>query len=210
VKKVKFYSNHPDNLHCVLAVFRSLFNYFFDEELSWKQIEKLMGYESGKGAWTFPAELELAKRGVEVMNIEPFDYEKFLEEGVVYLKANYNDETANYYITQTNIGMNLDKIPEFIKLVKHENRKATIKDVAGFLNDGYLVGAEIDASVLNKKSGLPLHFVLIKGTKDGKYIINDPGLPPMENRLITQEDLKEALGGDGTNGEVSAFRANQT
>ena len=205
-KQVAFYPNHPDNMHCVLAIFRSLFDYFFNEKLSWKQIEKKMGFVKGKGAWTFPAETELAKRGMEVINIEPFDYKRFLKEGEDYLRKAYNQETANYYLHETNINTKRNEIPEFIRVVKHQTRKATVDDIDNFLIDGYLVGAEINSRILNKKPGFSLHYVLIKRLDDDQYVINDPGLPPLENRKVTRGEFMEALGREGTNGEVTAFR----
>lgn len=97
-----------------------------------------------------------------------------------------------------------DDIPEFLKLVNHETRKATIKDIDNFLADGYLVGAEVNSHILNKKEGFSLHFVLVRSGNNRNYIINDPGLPPIENRVITKDEFILALNGS-SNGEVSAF-----
>ena len=100
-------------------------------------------------------------------------------------------------------------IPIFLKLVKHETRKATVEDIDGFVNTGYLVGAEINSRILNKKPGFSLHYVLIrKGDKDN-YILNDPGgssAPPLENRVVSKFEFIQALGNDGSNNEVTAFR----
>lgn len=196
-------------MHCSQAVFRSLFNYFFDEELSWQQIDKITKTIQGKGAWTMAAHIELSKRGIEIINIEPFDYERFCNEGLQYLKDNFDADTVQYYLEKSNLMDVVDDIPVFLKSVKHETRKATIEDIDYFLQSGYLIGAEINSRVLNKKPGFSLHFVLVRSGSNRNYIINDPGggsSPALENRIVSKEEFIEALGKEGSNGEVSAFR----
>lgn len=207
-KQIKFYSNHDDGMHCSQAVFRSLFHYFFNENLNWSEIEKITKTEKGKGAWTMAAEIELARRGVGVINIEPFDYARYYREGVDYLNGNFDDKIVNYYLNKTNLLNVKEDIPIFLKLVKHESRKGTIEDIDGFLDNGYLVGAEINSRILNKKPGFSLHYVLIVEKEKGSYIINDPGLPPLERRMISKNEFIEASGKKGSNGEITAFRGN--
>src|SRR3989339_2058919 len=160
-KRIKFYPNHDDGMHCSQAVFRSLFHYFFNEDLNWGDIEKITKTEKEKGSWTMAAEIELAKRGIDVINIEPFDYARYYQEGIDYLRGNFDEDTVNYYLNKSNLLNVNEDIPTFLKLVKHESRKGTIKDIDGFLDNGYLVGVEINSRILNKKSGLSLHYVLI-------------------------------------------------
>jgi hypothetical protein len=206
---IRFYPNHPDNMHCSQAVFRSLFHYFFNEDLSWEQIDKITKTIPGKGSWTMAAEIELSKRGIEVVNIEPFDYERFYEEGIEYLHGHFNTETVRFYQERSNLFSVKDDIPEFLRLVKHETRRATIQDIETMLQQGYLVGAEINSRILNNKPGFALHYVLIQAHTDTSFSINDPGggsAPPMENRLVSKKDLERALGEDGANSEVTGFR----
>lgn len=204
--QIKFYPNHDDGMHCSQAVFRSLFHYFFNKHLSWSEIEKITKTENKKGAWTMAAEIELAKRGVEVVNIEPFDYARYYQEGIDYLKGNFDENTVNYYLNKSNLLNVKEDIPIFLKLVKHESRKGTIKDIDGFLDNGCLVGAEINSRVLNKKPGLSLHYVLLVGKSANSYIVNDPGFPPLEHRVVSKNEFIEALGKKGSNGEIAAFR----
>lgn len=154
------------------------------------------------------AEIELARRGVDVINIEPFDYVRYYREGVDYLNGNFNHDTVNYYLNKTNILNVKEDIPIFLKLVKHESRRGTIEDIDGFLDKGYLIGAEINSRILNKKPGFSLHYVLIVEKEKGSYIINDPGLPPLERRMVSKNEFIEALGRKGSNGEIAAFRGN--
>jgi hypothetical protein len=206
---MKFYPNHEDNLHCSQAVFRSLFNHFFGEDLTWEEIDRITKTIPGKASWTMAAHMALADRGVEVVNIEPFDYEKFETEGLAYLEKNFDKDTVNWYREKSNLMVVKGDIPEFLKKVKHETRRATGEDIDNFLAKGYLIGAEINSRVLNKKPGFSLHYVLVREANNGNYIVNDPGggsSPPVENRMVTKSEFLEALGKDGANGEVTAFK----
>lgn len=196
-------------MHYSQAVFRSLFHDFFDEDLSWEQIDEITKTIPGKGSWTMAAEIELSKRGIEVVNIEPFDYERFYQEGVGYLRAHFNTDTVHYYLEKSNLLAVKDDIPEFLRLVRHETRRATIQDIETMLQQGYLVGAEINSRILNNKPGFALHYVLIQAHTDTSFSVNDPGggsAPPVENRKVSKADLMRALGEDGANSEVTGFR----
>jgi hypothetical protein len=50
---------------------------------------------------------------------------------------------------------------------------------------------------------------LVRSGDDDNYVINDPGggsSPPLENRVVSKEEFMEALGKEGSNGEVTAFK----
>lgn len=193
-------------MHCSQSVFRSLFEYLCNEKYSWEEIDKLTKTIQGKGSWTMAAYIELAKRGVEVINLEPFDYAQYYQEGVPYLERTFDHNTVQYYLTKSNLLTVRDDIPEFLRLVYHESRRASIEEIDQFLDNGYLIGTEINSRILNKKPGFSLHYVLIKGREGDNYIINDPGLPPLENRLVSKKEFMEALGGETANGEVTAVK----
>lgn len=155
------------------------------------------------------AHIELAKRGVEVINIEPFDYAKFYAERLEYLHRTFDTQTVEYYLTKSNLMHVAEDIPSFLELVRHETRRATIEDIQNFLNQGYLVGAEINSRILNRLPGFSLHYVLITDYHDNEFVLNDPGggsTPPMEQRRVPKSDFIDALGKGRTNGEVTGFR----
>lgn len=59
-KEIPFYPNTDDNLHCVPAVFLSLYDYFFDEKLTWEQIDSILKIE------------ELGNKGREMLDLVAF------------------------------------------------------------------------------------------------------------------------------------------
>lgn len=205
-KKVPFVSNTPDDMHCVLAVFRMVHKYFLKKDISWKKIDKLMHVIPGKGTWTFVGEMELAKRGINVLNIEPVDYNLLYKEGVNYLKKIVGEETAKYYLERSNIATVLKYIPEYLQSVRHETRKATIGEVLKHLKKGNLVGAEVNSDILNNKSGFNLHFVLLYDFDSKHILLHDPGLPPINGRRITIKEFERCWNFPGSNGGITVFR----
>lgn len=188
-----FVGNSDDDMHCVTAVYRMLYLHFFHEQYSWEQIEDLARAVPGKGTWTFVADTELAKRGIQIINIEPVDYEALFAQGPKYLRTLYGDKMADYYLERSNIGEVIKYIPEFLKTVQHETRRSTLREVLGFVKSGKLVGVEINSSILNKQKGFNLHFVLIYDCTKTHVIFHDPGLPPMPSRKISIKRFKECF-----------------
>jgi hypothetical protein len=205
MKNVPFVANHKDNQHCVNAVYRMIHQYYLGTDLSWSQIDKISHAHKGKGTWTFPMETYLAKKGIHVCNIEPVDYRKLYAEGVDYLFEVMGEKMANYFIHRSNISHVLQYIPEYIRSVKHETRRSSMNDIIKLLQEGCLVAAEINMSIMNKTPGFDMHVVLLYDYADGKIIFHDPGLPPVEGRTITPEIFKECFRFAGANGAITYF-----
>ncbi len=205
MNKIKFVENSPDNMHCVNAVFRMVYQYFFAKDLTWEEIDTLTKAIPGKATWTFIGEMEFAKLGLEVINIEPLDYKLLFEKGIDYLKGTCGENTAEYYINKSNIEAVIKYIPDYLKIVKHETRRATIAELIEYLEKGALIGVELNSRILNKRDGFSLHFVLLYGFDDKGFYINDPGLPPIEARYVTFEEFDTAFNFEGANGGVVVF-----
>jgi len=204
-KTIPFVANHKDNIHCVNAVFRMVHHYFFGKDLSWKKIDTLTKTISEKATWTFIGEMEFAKKGLNVLNIEPVDYKKLYEEGIGYLKKVVGEETANYYRDKSNITSVLRYIPEYLQCVRHETRRASIKEIIRFLKTGCLVGAEVNSGILNRKAGFDLHFVLLYDVVGKHIILHDPGLPPIQSRKVTIKEFENCFHYPGANGGITVF-----
>lgn len=192
-------------MHCVNAVFRMVYKHFFGKDFTWEEIDKLTKAIQGKATWTFIGEMEFAKKGLKVKNIEPVDYEKLHRDGVDYLTQIVGKDTADYYLKKSNIGSVIKYIPEYLKNVVHETRRATVEEIVQLLKVGNLIDAEVNSRILNHKPGFSLHFVLLYGF-DGKHIIlHDPGLPPIRSRKISLEEFDKCFNFKGANGGITVF-----
>jgi|SRR3989344_8161579 len=205
MKNVSFTSNSADNIHCVNAVFRMIYKYYFDEEFTWQEIDKLAHAIKGKATWTFIVEMELAKRGINVHNIESVDYLQLYKKGENYLKEIVGEESADYYLNKSNIKSVLKYIPQYLKVVNHETRKATINEIIAALKNNCLVAAEINSSILNNKQGFDLHLVLIYDYDGVNLILHDPGLPPIKSRRVTIDEFKKCFNYPGANCGITIF-----
>lgn len=208
MNSIPFVENHPDDMHCVSAVFRMIHQYYFGYDLSWGQIDELMKATAGKATWTFVGETEFAKKGLAVKNIEPLDYEKLHMEGMEYLKSIMNEDVYRYHQTKSNIQSVIPHIPAYLKHVTHETRKTLTKELIGELKKGNLVAVEVNARILNDLPGFNLHMVLLYGY-DGKHIfLHDPGLPPRKARKVSVKKFEQCFNFMGANGAVTIFSGN--
>jgi hypothetical protein len=201
---VPFVANHPDNMHCVLAVFRMLNRYFLGSDLSWEEIDRIARAVPGKGTWTFPLESRLASLGVPVKSIESVDYRRLAAERPEYLREIVGEANAEYYREKTNLPHVLDLIPEYIRLVPHESRKATVAEIVGYLAGGKLVAAEVDAGRLNGGK-FDLHSVLLIATDRDTVTLHDPGLPPHESRVLSVEAFASCFSYEGAGCGIAVF-----
>lgn len=193
-------------MHCVNAVFRMVHQYFFGKDLSWKEVDKLTKAIPGKATWTFIGEMEFAKKGLSVINIEPVDYIKLYKEKMSYLTKIVGKETGDYYIKKSNIASVIKYIPEYLKTVKHETRRAEISEIISYLKQGALIGVEVNSRILNNKPGFSLHFVLLYNFDSKNLILHDPGFPEMESRKITIEEFDKCFNFKGANGGITVFQ----
>jgi len=209
-KEIPFYPNHPDNMHCMLAAYKSIFDYFENKKLSWEELEELTGFENGRAAWTVKALTAMAKGSYDIKMVEPFDYGRYVEEGVGYLKDLFSPEKLEWMLEHSNILEMPAYIPDFLKAVRYECRSATNDDIAHMLSEGRLVFVTLDSRTLNDETGYSDHAVLIIDEDGEDFIMHDPGYPPQPYRRVSKAKLHAARGGDGATGEVTGFKLKQT
>jgi hypothetical protein len=206
VKQVPFIANSSDNKHCVNAVFRMVYNYFFHKDISFEELDRLTCAVPGKATWTFVGEMEFAKMGLEVVNIEPVDYDGLYKEGAQYLKTVVGEDSAKYYLTESNINDVLQFIPEYLNHVRHETRRSSRQEIIEFIKQGYLIGVEVNMSALNHTENFDLHFILVYDYDEKNIIAHDPGLPPVAARKITFEEFDNCYSYEGANQGATLFR----
>lgn len=205
-KKVQFVANKKDNLHCVAACFRMLHKYYFGSDLSWEEMDRIGHFQSGKGMWTFPYELWLAKKGLQIRSIEQVDYKRLHKQPVKYLQTTFGKKNADYYINKSNLMTVLEQIPEYMRLVGHEVRSTTVGEIVKFVKEGYIVVCEVNSQILNKLPKFNLHMILMYEYQDDCLLIHDPGLPPISGRKLTLEEFNECFNYPGGNPGASVFR----
>jgi hypothetical protein len=196
---IPFFANTPDDTHCVQAAFRIMLKHFLPElDFSYQELDRLSQKQPGKGTWWPPMLLELARLGLQVECIEGFDYKRFYEQGKDYVKAIYPSETADYYLDHSNLLDIKPMIPDLLNKVSIQTRPAGPADLDRLLDDGWLVGIDLNSRALNDRPGFVSHMVVIFGMDKNNYLLHDPGLPPAPNRQVDRRKLAEAWFWSGT------------
>lgn len=189
-----FHGNREDNMSCALATYRSLIEYFTGQNTSWDDVVKLQGYKPGIAAWTIKALTELSKNGWDIVMYEPFDYQKYLDNGIKYLYDQFGKEAADWQVKNSNVVEMKKYIPYFIGSVKHHKKNPTIKDIQGMIDDGRLVTLVLNSRVLNHREGYVAHSILIFDYDEDHFKFHDPGLPPQKSRVEKKSLVMKAAG----------------
>jgi 23S rRNA pseudouridine1911/1915/1917 synthase len=203
MKEVPFTGNHEDDMHCMLAVYGSVIEYFLHRKLNWAELEGLTGFRPGMAAWTIGVLPRMNAMGFDIHMIEPFDYAQYGKDGESYLKNKYEPEQLQWYKKKSNIMQMRDQIPMFLKRIWHENRVAMLNDIDDMLYKNRLVFVSLNGRALNGKPGMSAHAVLVIEKQDDEYVVHDPGLPPMPYRRVPADILEKAM---STNAEVTGFK----
>ena len=190
---VPFYQNTPDNKHCFQACLKMLTKYFWpSQDYSWEELDKHTAKLRGFWTWPMAGVLWLRNKGVEVVDIEVFDYKKFIEKKEKYLLSFYGQEAGTEQIKYTNIKQELIFAKEFKERVVIDNKIPSKKDIKKLLDSGYILICCINQMALNEKKGYVGHFILVTGCNENYIFIHDPGLPAYENRKVTYELFEKA------------------
>lgn len=206
MKNVPFYPNHEDDMHCMLAVYRSLFDFFLHRKMTWKELESFTGYKPKRAAWTLKSLVQMQRMGFDIRMIEAFDYERYNEEGRDYLKKFFTKEQYEWQIENSNILDLRPHIAEFLKHINYEKREPTLNDIDSMLDDGRLVFLTINSRALNDEEGYIDHAVLVIARDETTYTVHDPGGEPQANRIVDRDKLLAAMTSGNRSADATGFK----
>lgn len=192
---IPFYSNTPDNTHCFQAAIRMVLKHFYpNEEYSWEQLETITGKKEGLWTWNMAGMIWMQHKGFNVLDIEMFDYNLFIETGEQYLLDFFGKEAGEEQIRNSDVRQERKYAQQFVTVVEVEKRIPGTTDIIQLLDKGYLLIICLNQNTLNNKGGYVGHFVVVKGYDNNQLIFHDPGLPPYENRKESFELFEKAWG----------------
>jgi hypothetical protein len=206
-----FYANTSDGTHCFQAALRMILKYFIPEkDFSWELLDKLTAKSKNMWTWPMAGLVWMQEQGFEVINIEKFDYKRFIENPEGYLEKRFGADIAQEQIKNSNIAQETEFAKKFINQVKTENRIAVIDEISELLEDGYLVITNVNARSLNDQEGYIGHFVVVNSCNNNTVTIQDPGSPPMQNKKVSiQQFTKGWAYPDESTQNLMAFRLNK-
>jgi len=194
LKSVPFYSNTPDDTHCVQAAFRSILKYFLpDRDFSWAELEEMSAKVPDMSTWPAQMLLNLNKMGFEITLMEGFDANQFIKNGEAYLKKEFGQEAAEWQIANSDIKQERRLYQDLLDSdVTYENLVPELSDIKRYLDQDYLVKVTLNSKRLNHKSGYVGHSVVVYDIDEQKLVFHDPGLPAMESRVERLADFEAA------------------
>ncbi len=189
-----YYENRKDGMSCALAVYRSIIEHFTGKVLTWDELEQLTGYKNGIAAWTIKALTELSNDGWDIKMVEPFNYERYYNEGLSYLPEVFTGTEMNWQLKNSNITEMKKYIPVFLRTIDHDIKNPTAEDIDAMLDQGRLVSLVLNSKALNNKAGYTSHNVLVYDHDKDNYMFHDPGLPGRQARIELKSHVLKAMG----------------
>ncbi len=208
MKKVPFFANRKDDLHCYQAALKIVLKYFFSKKtFPFRQLEQMTGFKKGFWTWPMRGVLSMIDLGFTVRDIEDFDYAAVGRDAKTYLRTIYGEKAAEEQIAHSDIPKEERTATEFASRVAPELRIPEKKDIETLLNDGYLVLCLVNSKVLNGKRGYVGHIVVLFRVSSSSVWLHDPGLPPRPNRRVSRKVFERAWGfPDEKAKNIMAFR----
>lgn len=171
---VPFIKN-PDDRCVVVVVGMVLARFMPERHFTMAELERLVGYEKGRGTWKALSMLNLAKLGFQVYWIEDFDHQQFVHNPKAYLRTILDDKAYEWQITHGDLEQEVERTRQYMASgLPLEKRQATNDDIKRFLDDGWLVHLEVNARLLSGKPGYEGHSILVIGYNNKEVIIHNP------------------------------------
>lgn len=206
-KQVPFVDNPNDR--CLPATIGMVLGYFMPEKtFTMPELEKLCGYQPGKGAWQTQCMLGLAELGFRVHWIEDFDHKAFIKDPKRYLATILDKESLEWQLEHGDLKLEAERMKQYLDSgLPLERRKGTVGDIKKFLDDGWLVRLEVNEPPLIGKTGYIGHSILVLSyDKDGVTIHNPAGGDSRPNQYVSWELLKRAWKEFGGSYSLYAFK----
>lgn len=191
-KSVPFYSNTPDDTHCFQAALKMAIEYFMSEtNLSFEAMDKFTGKKENLWTWPMRGVINLAQMGFNIVDVDYFSLESFIENPESYLVKRYGQEVGEAQIKHSDLDAAVKDCEEYLKLGLHQERIPDQEEIKKLIDEGYLVICNVNSQTLHNKKGYVGHFVVIFDYDAANFMLHDPGLPPIENLKVSFDQFKK-------------------
>ena len=193
-RRVPFYENTPDNLHCFQAVLRMILKYFEpEEEFSWENLEEISQRRPNGYTWGTAAMLWLHRRGYEIRDVGLFDSKKFTEIGAPYMIEFHGETAGRDQIANSDIDHEVRLAKEaLVEIGQSPLSIPTLETFRQFKREGFLTFTLVNSAALINQPGYCGHFVLILDADHEWVKIHNPGLPGYENQRVRISTFEKA------------------
>lgn len=196
-----FVPNDADDLHCLQAVVRMLWQGLFGDELSARNADRVTNFKSGLQTWPFAAMLALADRGTFVSNVEDFDVKQFVADPTAELRRQCrgNEEVVQHILKVSDTQAEIEMARRCLEhpSIRFDQRVPNFDDLARTAcSQATGVICNINYRAMVGEPGYNGHFILVDSIGDDDDVrIQDPGLPPLADHVVDKETFVRAWGG---------------
>lgn len=164
-------------LTCVVA--NALYMLGVTDTLDTRWVDREIGREPGRGAQRAAARRLLLQQGLSLHLVCAFEPERFLQEGVDYLRHYYRrewDSSWDGYWTQPRLEryrwecLAAQELSAFGARMRTEHRQPTLTDLRGALDRGRVVWVSVD----NDWGQVDCHAVLVYGQRGNVFDVYSP------------------------------------
>ena len=194
--KIKnFVPNESDNLHCFQCCFKMIYDYALEENISMDKVEKLTNFVAEKPTWPYNGMKTLAEKGFIVKCVEIFNIDMFISNPELAIKQHLEDDDIAESIIKDS---NLDIESKYaLECLNHENvsfemRIPNLDDIKLLLSQGYFIIVNVNYYALLDEDDYYGHFVVVEGIDDNDLLIQNPGLPPIQNQKVKIDKFLKA------------------
>lgn len=189
---IPFYLS-PDETHCFQACLKTVLKYFEpDKDYSWKQLDKISAKKKDKWTWPTASIINLVKKKYDILVLEDWNYQAFVDRGEKYLIRKYGAEAATEQIENSDIAHERRLMKEFIKTDFFECRIPTISDIKTLMKRGYLVICNLNSRTLENQTGYKGHFIVVTGFSRQNLFLHDPYSPQYHHRIVSSKFFNTA------------------
>ncbi|MEY2516611.1 MAG: hypothetical protein QOJ89_3969 [bacterium] len=187
-RRPTFVANHDDNLHCFQACLQMAWDGLRGEPLGDDEADRITGFVAGRETWSFAGMLAAADAGIRVTSIEDFDPVAFVANPVAELTRQVGrgpelrqlleaspiqEEAARAQACIDHPGVSFQpRTPTALDLVRLTSAAATA------------VVCNVNAASLSGARGYASHFVLVDSVDGDEVVLQNPGLPPLEDQHV--------------------------
>jgi hypothetical protein len=189
-----YYSNDSSNLHCFPATFAMMLSKLMPEKnIDLAEAIRLCDTAPGMAVWPSRMLVELKQMGLDVVMIEGFNAQAFIEDGAKYLKREFGKDVSDWQIAHSNIPKEQKDYKAAIDAgIDIKNTIPTKRDMESLLAQGWLVQCVVNSRRLANKEGYVGHSVLVLEVSEQHVLLHNPGLPPKPYQEVSAEDFEAA------------------
>jgi len=163
---------------CVQATFRMAVETFTGTDPGEAYADELTGYVEGRGTWQFRMLLALADLGLNAIDHERLDIDKFVVDPEGAIRDQAQDEQAiRLILDETDLESETAAARACIDSTRLQfvNSIPSMQDLIEQVSLGRLVMCNVDLQVLERKPEREGHILLVEEIDDLSVVAHDPG-----------------------------------